>query len=141
MEDEYRHSPKTFLLPKKSSLSSQKQYNRPSGSTTQSTGQDIPPVLPPRKPLDKKNSVQMQSAILNPSVFNNSSSQISSNAVDDTSSSSLVPARILPSKEVRRRVYIAHKRYVLFTMNMLLSFSFSFSRVRSFIYSSFFLYF
>lgn len=45
----------------------------------------------------------MQSAILNPSTFNNSSSQISSSIADDISSSSLAPARILPSKEVRNK--------------------------------------
>jgi hypothetical protein len=101
-EDEQRHSAKTNLLSNKPSLSSQKQSGRLVGSTNQ----DIPPVLPPRKPMDKKNSVQMQSAILNSSLLNNSSSQLSSNIVDDTSTSSLLaPVRILPNKEVRRNVY------------------------------------
>lgn len=96
-EDEHRHSPKTHLLPTKPPTSVQKQSNRSNGLTND----DIPPVLPPRKPLDKKNSAPMQSAILNPFVLNNSSLQTSSNAVDDTSS--LAPARVLTSKEVRIR--------------------------------------
>ena len=75
----------------------QKQSNRSNGSTNH----DIPPVLPPRKPLDKKNSAPIQSAILNSLALNNSSLQISSNTDDDTSF--LAPARILTSKEVRRR--------------------------------------
>jgi hypothetical protein len=101
-EDEQRYSQKTSLLSKKPSLPSQKQSGRSAGSTNQ----DIPPVLPPRKPLDKKNSVQMHSAILNSSLLNNSSSQISSNTIDDTSRSSLLaPARISSNKEVRRSLY------------------------------------
>lgn len=91
-EDEHRHSPKTHLLPSKPPTSVQKQSNRSNGLRND----DIPPVLPPRKPLDKKHSAPMQSAILN-----NSSLQISSRAVDDTSS--LTSARILTSKEVRQR--------------------------------------
>ncbi|CAF1047527.1 unnamed protein product [Adineta steineri] len=100
-KDEQRNSSKT-LLPstKSSSSSSQKQHNRSALSTIQSPSQDIPPALPPRKPMDKKNSVQMSSVILNPSVFNKSSSQISSSTVDDTSSSSMVPTRVLTSKEI-----------------------------------------
>ncbi|CAF0794556.1 unnamed protein product [Rotaria sordida] len=99
-EDEYRHSTKTSLLPKKSS-SSQKEYNRLAGATTQSTNQDIPPALPPRKPLDKKHSVQMPSTTRNPSVGDNTSSQISSSTADDISSSpSLAPPRVLPNKEI-----------------------------------------
>ncbi|CAF1197303.1 unnamed protein product [Adineta steineri] len=99
-KDEQRNSSKTLLPSTKSSSSSQKQHNRSALSTIQSPSQDIPPALPPRKPMDKKNSVQMSSVILNPSVFNKSSSQISSSTVDDTSSSSMVPTRVLTSKEI-----------------------------------------
>ncbi|CAF0813542.1 unnamed protein product [Rotaria sp. Silwood1] len=99
-EDENRHSSKPSLLPKKSS-SSYKHYNHLAGSTAQSTNQDIPPALPPRKPLDKKNSVQMSPTTQNPSVGDNTPSQISSSTVDDiSSSSSLAPPRVLPNKEI-----------------------------------------
>lgn len=101
-KDEQRHSStKTFLSPTKSSSSSHKQSNRSALSTIQSPSQDTPPALPPRKPMDRKNSVQMSSIILNPAAFNKSSSS----PVDDTSSSSssMVPPRVLPSKEVRRK--------------------------------------
>ncbi|CAF2894408.1 unnamed protein product [Rotaria sp. Silwood2] len=99
-EDENRYSPKTSLLPKKSS-SSHKHGSRLAGSTAQSTNQDIPPALPPRKPLDKKNSVQMPPTTRNPSVGDNTSSQVSSSIADDiSSSSSLAPPRVLPNKEI-----------------------------------------
>ncbi|UJR25184.1 hypothetical protein I4U23_006539 [Adineta vaga] len=43
-------------VPLKSSLTS-KQPNRPALLSIQSPSQDTPPALPPRKPMDKKNSV------------------------------------------------------------------------------------
>ncbi|CAF4647285.1 unnamed protein product, partial [Rotaria magnacalcarata] len=70
------------------------------GPTVQSANQDLPPALPPRKPMDKNNSVQMSSATRNPSVADNVSLQISSSTVDDiSSSSSLAPPRVLTNKE------------------------------------------
>lgn len=97
-DDDQRYPSKSILLPtSKPPLSSHKP-------TTRLMGQDIPPALPPRKPLDKKNSVQMPVTIPSTSVSNDGSSHRPSTSVDETSSSSLLaPGRILPSKEVRRR--------------------------------------
>ena len=91
--DDKRRSSTKLSLPARSSLP-HKEYNH-------STNQDIPPALPPRKPLDKKNSAQMLSTTQNSSPFSNNSFQISSNTVDDTSLSLLTP-RPLPNKEVSR---------------------------------------
>ncbi|CAF4467163.1 unnamed protein product [Rotaria socialis] len=93
LEDEHRYS-------SKKSSSSYNQHNHLAGPTAQSTNQDLPPALPPRKPMDKKNSVQMSSATRNPSVVDNVSLQISSSTVDDISSSSLAPPRVLTNKEI-----------------------------------------
>ncbi|CAF3107331.1 unnamed protein product [Rotaria socialis] len=93
LEDEHRYS-------SKKSSSSYNQHNRLAGPTAQSTNQDLPPALPPRKPMDKKNSVQMSSTTRNPSVVDNVSLQISSSTVDDISSSSLAPPRVLTNKEI-----------------------------------------
>jgi hypothetical protein len=51
------------------------------GSSNHLTSQDLPPALPPRKPFEKKNSIQMPS-----------------NGLDETM---LAPSRILTTKEVR----------------------------------------
>ena len=103
-DNEQRYSSKS-IISKKHSIPSQKQTHR----SADSTHDELPPAVPPRQPLEKKNSVHMQSAILNPSVLSHSSMQISSNTTDDTlSQSSLAPARILPSKEVRRRRRVSY---------------------------------
>ncbi|CAF1682860.1 unnamed protein product, partial [Adineta ricciae] len=86
------------------SSSTHKQPNRPALLSIQSPSHDIPPALPPRKPLDKKNSAQTSSAILNSTAFNQSSTQLTANNVNETSpittsSSSILPPRVLPSKE------------------------------------------
>ncbi|CAF1628257.1 unnamed protein product [Rotaria magnacalcarata] len=94
LEDEHRYS-------SKKSSSSYNQHNHHAGPTVQSANQDLPPALPPRKPMDKNNSVQMSSATRNPSVADNVSLQISSSTVDDiSSSSSLAPPRVLTNKEI-----------------------------------------
>jgi hypothetical protein len=50
----------------------------------------------------------------------------------------LAPGRILPSKEVRRRVYIAGNRYVLSSMDMFfIFFSHTFVQIEFFILSLF----
>ncbi|CAF1167389.1 unnamed protein product [Adineta ricciae] len=87
------------------SSSTHKQPNRPALLSIQSPSHDIPPALPPRKPLDKKNSAQTSSAILNSTAFNQSSTQLTANNVNETSpittsSSSILPPRVLPSKEI-----------------------------------------
>lgn len=116
LEDDYRSSPKTLFSSKKSVLS-HKQNNHFVEPTGQRTNHDIPPALPPRKPMDKKNSVQMSSTSRNPSALDNSPSQISFNAADDISSS-LAPPRILPNKEVSIRVGNIYYRYILLCIDI-----------------------
>jgi hypothetical protein len=80
-EGDLHSSSKTLLIPTKSSSPSNKKPNR---YVEQSINDDTPPAIPPRKPLDKKNS------------DHNSSTQSTIN--DDT----LLPnPRKLSGKEVR----------------------------------------
>ena len=103
-ENDHRHTAKTYSPstatkpPLSNSSSYYKQSNYSSNTSSPSFGQDIPPALPPRKPVDKKNSVQLASTS---SVFNDSLSQAPSSTYDDTTSNLLAPTRILPSKEVK----------------------------------------
>lgn len=90
----------------KSSSTTQKFPMRSIGSSNHLISDDHPPALPPRKPLEKKNSIQTPS-----------------NPLDETM---LAPSRILPNREVRWSQVIV--RFHL-DMDMWLSLTLSFSRV------------
>lgn len=106
-DDQANSSSKTYpSTANKSSSTTAKFGMRSMGSSNHLTSQDLPPALPPRKPLEKKNSTQT-----------------SINTYDE---SMLAPSRILPNKEVRWSQVIV--RFHL-DMDMWLSLTLSFSRV------------
>lgn len=101
-ENEQRYSTKTIhhstqKPPPPSSY--HRQYTQTNNLSSSSIiGQEVPPALPPRKPLDKKNSTHSYSTN---HALSTSPSQISSTNTNDTTAHLLGASRILPSKEVR----------------------------------------
>jgi len=105
VEDDRHQSSKSLLIPTKSTSSSpsRNKNNRQVTLSIQSTTDDIPPALPSRQPINKKNNVEMPSATPNTPVFK-SSSQIN----DDIS---ILNSRRLSNKEVRKRsVFLENDR-------------------------------
>jgi len=114
LEDDHHQSSKSFLIPTKSPSSSpsNKKNNHRIVPSVQLTTDDSPPAIPPRKPLDKKYSVQISSTTSDTPVLN-SSSQAQSMINDDIS---FPNSRRLSNKEVRRSLLFS---YVFIDFNLI----------------------